>query len=813
MRSWITLYPDWYISERVLLSRHYPVFRPDEPRLAEGVLALYGWIEVRPPGGTERYHVKIEYPDATPYEHPRVIPLTQPPKWTKAGAVTEEPPPCILDHRHQMPLIGNLCLYQRETRLDNALPITNILRRAERWFLGIKTGRWPPDTAESELESHFIPSTDALLPEQAFDESLHGRGRMFLVRDLRRQWLDQHQDSHFQQFELSPFLMTGLTVETAVVKPIDARKEFAAMYPWVRDKLYDPTKLAAAREPNGETGESLANGYWWSLPVEPRPFRDGAGFLRELASADEGTDAWGQVSSMMGSDLALAPRFLLGFKYPARRGGHEWLMVAMPGIARMERGGVIMVDDHAKRKLFDASPVLGIRVHRLKPEILRMRNTSVVDGVVAEKTVALIGLGSLGSKVAEMLAQAGVGHFRLCDYDYLATGNVARHIGGVSDFGARKTRVVMSRLLEINPHLRFDAADVLYGCAVSSLDGLANWIGPADLVVSTTADESTESVLNEIAILCRKPVVYGRTMRAASMGRVFLVRPGQDACKACLAAYRDVGRAGRATPSDWIDVPEDLEVALLHECGRPVLPGSAVDLSFAATLIARVALDFLESRDAAANHWVWSARSASNIDRRLAQPLSTFLGQLPKYEECRVCREPEVAEIVMTDEVRDAIVAMTEASPDRETGGVLIGFRDGARRVVAIQATGPGPRARRSRKRFRREVAYVQREVDRAAARLGNRGMYVGEWHSHRSAVLQPSHLDVESLFGIADAPNYLTRCPVMVIAGLDPATGKVAETGAWAFPVTGRMTEITQTVMSCDVASKIQPRCPCSAD
>ena len=84
---------------------------------------------------------------------------------------------------------------------------------------------------------------------------------------------------------------------------------------------------------------------------------------------------------------------------------------------------------------------------------------------------------------------------RLCDMDYLSTGNVARHVGGLDEFGALKTRVVMSRLLEINPHLRFSGDDVISESAVGSLDRLAKFIEAADITIATTADESVESII------------------------------------------------------------------------------------------------------------------------------------------------------------------------------------------------------------------------------------------------------------------------------------------------------------------------------
>lgn len=92
----------------------------------------------------------------------------------------------------------------------------------------------------------------------------------------------------------------------------------------------------------------------------------------------------------------------------------------------------------------------------------------------------------------------------------------------------------MNRL--INPRLEFDDGSLIHGSAVASLDCLSEFIAPADLVISTGADESVESVINQVAVLEKRPFLYGRALRRGGMGRVFLVRPGRDARVAAVSA-------------------------------------------------------------------------------------------------------------------------------------------------------------------------------------------------------------------------------------------------------------------------------------
>ncbi len=113
--------------------------------------------------------------------------------------------------------------------------------------------------------------------------------------------------------------------------------------------------------------------------------------------------------------------------------------------------------------------------------------------------------------------------------------------------------------------------------ASPSHPGLKDLLTGVDLVVSTIADEGTESGFNDLAIELGVPVIYGRAMRRGQMGGV-LVRPRLDACKTCL------GMISRSQPTDWVTVIERPEDVLLHECGRPVIAGSAIDLAFVADL-------------------------------------------------------------------------------------------------------------------------------------------------------------------------------------------------------------------------------------
>lgn len=785
--SWITLYPDWYVSERNAIARRYPDFRVDERGLKKGVLCYYGELVVRPPGGAVRHAICLTYPGGSPFEVPIVAPLEMLPEFDDDGAVKDVPKAKLFDRRHQMPR-GALCLFQRETRgAEGGEWISGVdaVRRAEQWFLGHHTGHWPPDSRESELEPHFYYAGDVLLSNTFYRDEINGHGRFFMVRDVRR-ILDRVGD------ENPPLIVTVITKTSGVIEEvIDSREELENIYPWLGNDAWSPEKLVEfekKRKDDNVLGLSTDHGHWWSLPCEPPPFHNGAGLLKVLADVAPDGDAWKMVSDAFGGELTHANHFF-GLRYPGRGGEDEWLVLAMPRQSKEIAGGVLIGGNQEKRRTFEQGQILCYRSHSARPQDLHLRNTSVVSPGIRRKVVGLIGLGALGSRVAELLGQAGVETFLLCDSDRLTTGNVARHIGGLKDFGSKKTQVVAQRLFELNPSIKL--AGVWEDSAVSSLEQLAKFLRAADVVISTTADENAESMINQIAVLEKKPVVYGRAMRRGTMGRVFLVRPGEDACKACLGALATESRSGDAGENDWPEVVESEEDILLHECGRPVIPASAVDLSFVASLTARMALDFLEEKPLEANHWLWSTEGAPDVDPELEKPMSGTRRRFERRDDCPVCQEPDVRGLLLQDEARRAIVAEVESSADTETGGILLGHIDDGGQAIVLRASGPGPKAKKSPGGFERDIEFVQSELDRAAAELGQQGLYIGEWHSHLEKEPEPSAIDVGSMSAIASSSNYATRCPVLLIAGLDPDSGKVVGLRTWSFQAFGRMHRI----------------------
>lgn len=75
-------------------------------------------------------------------------------------------------------------------------------------------------------------------------------------------------------------------------------------------------------------------------------------------------------------------------------------------------------------------------------------------------TVAICGLGGLGSNIAIALARAGIGKLILIDFDWVDITNLHRQQYNVSQIGMPKTEALAENLRQINPYIELETHTV-----------------------------------------------------------------------------------------------------------------------------------------------------------------------------------------------------------------------------------------------------------------------------------------------------------------------------------------------------------------
>lgn len=90
-------------------------------------------------------------------------------------------------------------------------------------------------------------------------------------------------------------------------------------------------------------------------------------------------------------------------------------------------------------------------------EALIARHGSLLHERFASATVAVCGLGGLGSNIAVALARAGIGKLLLIDFDRVDITNLHRQQYKANQIGCCKANALAENLLEIAPYVKLQA--------------------------------------------------------------------------------------------------------------------------------------------------------------------------------------------------------------------------------------------------------------------------------------------------------------------------------------------------------------------
>jgi hypothetical protein len=206
----------------------------------------------------------------------------------------------------------------------------------------------------------------------------------------------------------------------------------------------------------------------------------------------------------------------------------------------------------------------------------------------AGKTVGVVGLGSLGSKLAASLARSGVRRFVLVEADVLLPENLVRNDLDWRDVGQHKVHAVKRRLGLLAPGVEVEVRDLdLTGQeSNANVAGALKRLGGCDVIVDATADPDVFNLLAHAAKTYAKPMVWAKVYAGGVGGMVARSRPGLDPAPARMrAAYHEVvaDSPEPATPGEGPYAAEEVD-------GAPFVASDA-DVAVVAGHAAGLALD------------------------------------------------------------------------------------------------------------------------------------------------------------------------------------------------------------------------------
>jgi adenylyltransferase/sulfurtransferase len=143
--------------------------------------------------------------------------------------------------------------------------------------------------------------------------------------------------------------------------------------------------------------------------------------------------------------------------------------------------------------------------------------------------VLIVGLGGLGSPVMQYLAGAGIGFLGLIDADVLDASNLHRQpIYALANIGKPKADLARAAIAAINPAVQVETHATHFNA-----DNALELIRRHDIVVDCSDNFRTKYLINDAAVLARKPAVFASVYQYEGQLQVYKPEP-THACLRCL---------------------------------------------------------------------------------------------------------------------------------------------------------------------------------------------------------------------------------------------------------------------------------------
>jgi molybdopterin/thiamine biosynthesis adenylyltransferase len=254
-----------------------------------------------------------------------------------------------------------------------------------------------------------------------------------------------------------------------------------------------------------------------------------------LARAGEGETEWKAElpAAMLASTFSLDTKLI---RWPSTIGlpRSEEISAFREEFQRMgidtSGGECLIVINGSEVVAFDLALSAGVR--RLAV-VLEKASTSRLDPdhvALASRKVAIVGCGSLGSKIATMLARSGVGQFVLVDDDILLPENLVRNELDWRDMSMHKVDALADKLQYVHATVVCQRYRRSLGGQESgtNIETLIEVLATCDLLIDATADSRAFNYISSISRLARRAMIWGEVFGGGFGGFIARSRPTSE---------------------------------------------------------------------------------------------------------------------------------------------------------------------------------------------------------------------------------------------------------------------------------------------
>ena len=149
---------------------------------------------------------------------------------------------------------------------------------------------------------------------------------------------------------------------------------------------------------------------------------------------------------------------------------------------------------------------------------------------INQKHVLIVGMGALGTHVAEGLVRAGIQELTIVDRDYIEYSNLQRQ----TLFTESDADRMLPKVVAAQDHLRHIRSDIKMHIYIEHVDAqfLEQYATSVDLIIDATDNFETRQLINDFSYRYRIPWIYGGVVQSTYVETAFI--PGQTPCFNCL---------------------------------------------------------------------------------------------------------------------------------------------------------------------------------------------------------------------------------------------------------------------------------------
>lgn len=155
-----------------------------------------------------------------------------------------------------------------------------------------------------------------------------------------------------------------------------------------------------------------------------------------------------------------------------------------------------------------------------------------------QSRVAIVGMGALGTVLANHMVRAGIGFVRLIDRDFVELSNLQRQMLYDEEDAKQhlpKAIAAAAKLQKINSLSKAEAI-----VADLNATNAETYLSDVDLILDGSDNFQVRYLINDVSIKYKIPWVYGGAV--SSKGMFAAIRPVETPCYRCLFPHPPIGR-------------------------------------------------------------------------------------------------------------------------------------------------------------------------------------------------------------------------------------------------------------------------------